>query len=320
MDFFNKKQPFGTNTLKGMTETPSENAGNHRFGNTLIVVLGCMALAALVTLAGAINTVRSRRARDVPATSLPEAGLLNLLPGNTHQVLAGRPGWQKHLQSLQKILPSGLAGPGATAKPGQWAAGWHVPGESLTVVADFATGSALPQGWHFSQGVWFWNRDVSKDTQNSHVVQNSQAVQKIQASQSGQAGWAPGLALVVQNRLPSQALVWAAGVGTPWPEGIGSQLWQLGASGALGKPVTALFPKALTWVVWLEDQPERLVMRAEVECASPGESTRVEKALEAQQKQGLGNLDGLRFLADGPWISLQYSLSSSNLGPNQAGR
>lgn len=257
---------------------------------TLAILLGVMAFAAVLTLWGALRSVQLRRSRDTPSTQLPEAALLARLPVESRQVLACRPGWTTWAETLQTILQNDFAFIHHKQKPTQWVAGWSLDSQQPTLVADFPGASIPTEGWTAFGGVW---------TQKGGLQ-----------TPGKESGWAPGLSLVVKNRLQKEAVVWTAGMGTPWENSSGSQIWSLASDRPQAAKVSELVAVAKTWLVWLEPQPNRTLIRAELECSSPQEASRIEKVLESFQHPAQpGN--SLRFLADGPWLSLQATMEPS---------
>lgn len=279
-------------------ETPDARRAAKR--QTLAILLGVMAFAATFTLWGALRSVQFRRNRDTPSTQLPEAVLLAQLPVDSRQVLACRPGWNNWAEALQTVLPQTFALISPGQKPTQWVAGWAVDSQQPTLVADFPAGPTSPEGWKAFGGVW--TRPA-----------------RLQTPGEG-SGWAPGLSLVVKNRLQKEAVLWAAGVGIPWGNSSGSQIWSLASDRAQASKVSELAAGAKTWLVWVEPQPNRTLIRAEMECSSAQEASRIEKALESFQQNPSRPGAGMRFLADGPWLSLQATMDSPVGVPGPAKR
>lgn len=269
-------------------ETPDARRAAKR--QTLAILLGVMAFAATFTLWGAFRSVQFRRNRDTPSTQLPEAVLLAQLPVDSRQVLACRPGWNNWAEALQTVLPQTFALISPGQKPTQWVAGWVLDSQQPTLVADFPAGPAPPEGWEAFGGVW------TRSVRHQKLGEGS--------------GWAPGLSLVVKNRLQKEAVLWAAGVGIPWGNSSGSQIWSLASDRAQVSKVSELVAGAKTWLVWVEPQPNRTLIRAEMECSSAQEASRIEKALESFQQDPSRPGAGLRFLSDGPWLSVQATMDS----------
>ena len=121
---------------------------------------------------------------------------------------------------------------------------------------------------------------------------------------------------MVQNRLHPEAVIWSAGVDTPWKGGLGQQLWNGFADAQEAKRVSESVATARTWLVWVEPQPDRVIIRADLECASPQEAIRLEKDVESV----IPPKSRLRFLTDGPWISLQYTWQEKAAAPKLPSR
>ncbi|MFM8933166.1 MAG: hypothetical protein ACKOS8_14965 [Gemmataceae bacterium] len=268
-------------------------------GKTLAILLGVMGLAALVTLWGTLRTIQGRRSRDVPATQLPESSLLARLPAESRQVFASRPGWAEYSALLHSLLPESIAKSLKSPAPSRWVAGWTATPVESTLVAEFPSGFPLPEGWQPAGTLW---------------IRNGQAIPSLQADEA--AAWSPGLSVVVQNRLHSEAVVWVAGVGTPWKNGLGHRLWEGFATAPEASRISEWAAAARTWLVWVEPQPDRILIRADLECASPQEAGRLEKELESVVPAGTS----LRFLTDGPWFSMQYTWPGKSPGPKLPGR
>jgi len=266
-------------------------------GKTVFLLLGVMSLAALATLWGSLRSVQARRNRDVPATQLPESSLLAKLPAQSSQVFASRPGWVKHASLIQSLLPAPIANSLKNPAPSQWVGGWTAPSSNPMLAAEFPPGVPHPEGWQPHAGLWTYNGQPNPP-------------------QKDETAWAPGLSVVVQNRLHPEALVWVAGAGTPWKDGLGHRLWEAFATAPECARISDWAALAQTWLVWVEPQPDRTLIRADFECASPREASRLEKELESAVPAG----STLRFLTDGPWFSLQFTWAGNAQGTKPAGR
>jgi len=265
----------------------TQHAVSSSINKTLIVLLLGMVSAAGIFWLGALGSMATRRSRDVPARTLPEAALLKQLPASTRQVLACRPGWQALRRSLLPVLPVAMGQPLEGLVPVAWVGSWGISLQNpVALVAELAPGQIPPEkaatgSWQFADSFWSYSSD---------------------GMQAEPAGWPGGLEVVVRGRLPAEAVFWSAGVATTWQGSVGALLWGLAPAGAFLPSSQSEGWKS--WVVWAEIQPDRWILRAEIECAGPREARQTEAWIEKRTGSGTG----LHFLADGPWLSLQADL------------
>lgn len=286
----------------------AELATRARTRKTLIFLVLAMFLMGVIGLGMALATVKYRRTRDItgakppkkptleiPGTRISEAALLNRMPETCRQVLVCKPGWNEFRPFLADFPE--LERLGQTKEgPTQWAAGMAGSSGSPFLVGDWGQSPGArtgPPGWTASGELWLG-----------------------QNPPPDKPGVPAGLNLMVRTRIgqnPDQVAIWAAGMGIPWRESWGHLLWRNRLS--QGSKPMASFESVTNWVTWIERQPDRYILRAELECPTSREAKTLEKTLEENQANQPDQWAGFRFMADGPWISLQ-----APLGPEPAGR
>lgn len=279
-----------------MDTPPSPNSADLalrvRKRKTLVFLVVGMLLMGVIGLGMALATVKFRRTRDISSSRLTEAALLDRMPGNCRQLLVCKPGWGEFGPILGRFPEIARLGP-LESGPVQWSAGAVGTEGPAFLVADWGQDpnrKFRPAGWIASGELWLGQNPPSE-----------------------KAGVPAGLDLMVRTRLgqnPAQVAVWTAGMGVSWQKGWGQYLWKdrLGPDGQTAE----LFSLIKNWVAWIERQPDRYILRAELECPDNRAAASLEKTLEGNLAKSPNQWEGIRFLADGPWISLQAPLGKTS--------
>lgn len=253
----------------------------------LVIAMGLMGLAGLGI---ALATVKFRRNRDIPTTLLAESALLELMPDNSRQVVVCKPGWWAFSPMFSPFPEAGRLVNGEK-RPLQWAAGYALQDSQAVLVADWPESlgaRTAPPGWQPSENLWMEGNPPA-----------------------GKSGLPAGLNLMVRGRIgqnPDQVRVWAAALDISWPKGWGQHLWNSHPQLSAEPDLASAFANIKNWVTWIESQPDRVLLRAELECPDKQQARALEKILESHQAAHPELWSGFRFLSDGPWVSLQAPL------------